>query len=836
VLPHADSPLSVSSTDHLQIFKEFEWTDAMSASGGPFVYLSKTTATTTNLVDSSTARPLFRRVATSLEDAYGNVVEERITADDLSANGTAVPGSQTKKRIQTKFEPTAPELASWLISLPKERTIDDTPRCSGAIDCLQKTQQRVQTLSYYPDTDLLHFSYRQPGDPSLQLTTELERDEKGNVTGVTLTNAEGDVREVTSEFDQRGLYPISLTRVGEATTQTTQVRLDDRFGTPVAQADPNGIDQTWSYDAFGVQRRHRGPSGSSQIDYAASDFYQTADGFDLPAAYRVVAAQVGGERVEQEYNSFGRLVRRKTFGFKGAEVFEELAYDTRQRLYMQRRPHLADDGTQGAILFGYDDLDRLISEESPDGAFTEHQYGGLGSLASALADPWLVSGGLNATRTLDARTNSTVQVTDRDDLVVHALDALGQGTRYTYGAFGHLTRITDSADRAIALVQDAFGRTTQTYDLAEGGWRTSQFDGFDDLQRTTDAGNRIRDYQYDAYGRLIETNDNDGTTTWTFDGEGDNEIGRLVQTTSPSGQTRDFHYEPREAERNRGLPLSVTDTIKPIATPPGASHTFVTTYHYDDNSRLDRVDYPAAGSTNLAVNYTFDDYGHPLSVQNANAPEQVYWEALSADQGYRLGRERFGTHSCGGTSGTTTTRGYSPATGALTSVLTTCGGNTLQSLSYAYDLAGNLTDRTDGLADTYEGYGYDALNRPTTRRTAVTGTFQPLYSYDPTMGRLSSQVGVGSYSYSDDGRDWIEAAGANHYEHDAVGNIKTRTGPSVPGGSQTIDYTTLDLPSRVTGSSGATQFAYDSAGGRALKQTPASTTFYQGNVYQRTET
>ena len=68
-------------------------------------------------------------------------------------------------------------------------------------------------------------------------------------------------------------------------------------------------------------------------------------------------------------------------------------------------------------------------------------------------------------------------------------------------------------------------------------------------------------------------------------------------------------------------------------------------------------------------------------------------------------------------------------------------------------------------------------------------------------------------------------AGSTTYAHDDVGNITSRTGPDVPGGTQQIDYTAFDLPSKITGPNSEIDFAYDATGSRVVKQAPASTTF-----------
>jgi hypothetical protein len=58
---------------------------------------------------------------------------------------------------------------------------------------------------------------------------------------------------------------------------------------------------------------------------------------------------------------------------------------------------------------------------------------------------------------------------------------------------------------------------------------------------------------YDDFGRLERLEDPDGQTHWIYDGTGENEIGRVVETVSPTGQQTFYNYQRREAGRNRGL-------------------------------------------------------------------------------------------------------------------------------------------------------------------------------------------------------------------------------------------------------------------------------------------
>jgi RHS repeat-associated protein len=209
-----------------------------------------------------------------------------------------------------------------------------------------------------------------------------------------------------------------------------------------------------------------------------------------------------------------------------------------------------------------------------------------------------------------------------------------------------------------------------------------------------------------------------------------------------------------------------------------------------------------------------------------------------------VGVERIGTVECDGNGtsvpGTRTQRDYFPLTGKLKSTKTRCGDTIIQDLSYQYDLAGNMTRRENAVGTTPpEVFGYDALNRPGTMNG------DDIHYFNNDFGSLHSTAALGLYEYQGGGGDWIASAGDNSFDQDAVGNVIQRQGPDIPGQIQTIDYTSFDLPSSITGGpAGATftvDFSYDADKKRVVKrkqsaQTPTTTTFYADSLYQRVET
>jgi len=809
---------------------EYHWVEQTSASGRPFVVLESTKVVVSDYVEGFfSATPLFGREEHFVVDGFGNRTDLVSTAYDFelssSTSPTPVVGSTSTYHVHDTFNPTPEEIDHWQISLLRAEDVTDQPRCyGGATSCTTESRTRHTDFSYYANGEL-HTATRAAGDATAQVQTTLGRDGFGNVNQVDELDASGNLRSVSTAFDARGMFPISLTnRRGH----TTQVRYDDRFGKLSARVDANQIVETWSYDDFGILRNYHGPGGEQTTDYEADGTTSTF-GFAVMGKYRVIKQQIGGDRLVQRFNSLGQLVARETSGLNGATVIEEFGYDSRDRLSVSSRPHLPNDYSQGLIRYTYDELDRLTTESLPNGSVVHRDYS---HIPSATDDVRTLSAGLwgvlSVARVSDPKSNSTYQFFDREGRPLSVVDANSKTTSYRYGAFGALEQII-GPNGTLSYRYDNFGRVVSATDAAVGGERTLTYNGLDEVVSARDPAGRLSTIFYDELGRRKTLNNADGTSTWTYD-EGPNAIGRLSGTTSASGQETSYGYEPPGAVTNRGLLATVTQSLvspgASVSTPPTV---LTTAYHYDQFSRLEQVDYPGDSNASLSVKYGFDGAGHVTSVRDAADSSNIYWQLTGADQGYRPSLETFGN-------GVTTERQYEELTGYLHTIKTKHGSTSIQQLSYDYDPNGNLKQRKDELSGITESFGYDALNR--VNSTSYGTAFSPeSFIYDPVSNALSHRDRVGDYTYYPNGRDWLKTAGTTEYTHDAFGNIQTRSGPEVPGAAQEFTYTTFNLPSHVSLQSepgGGIDFAYDSAGTRVVKQTNNQTTFYADDLYQRT--
>lgn len=259
-------------------------------------------------------------------DGFGNVTDRTIRTREYDSLSPAEEG-ETITRTVTTFAPTPAEVDAWLIGLPRAVEVTSSAGCANGTDCIRGTQRRTTSFEYEPLTNLLRKATRAPelegtGSSFFQVT-ELGRDAYGNVTSTITRDADGQTRESIIVFDLRGQFPIAVQQIGEGKIHHTQLRYDDRFGLLAVRADPNGIDETWSYDELGVERHHLGPVGERTTEYGGADLYDSELGQKIPAAFTMTRQQTGGSRIIEEYNSFGQPVRRVTSGLRGEPVFQE---------------------------------------------------------------------------------------------------------------------------------------------------------------------------------------------------------------------------------------------------------------------------------------------------------------------------------------------------------------------------------------------------------------------------------------------------------------------------------------------------------------------------------
>ena len=375
---------------------------------------------------------------------------------------------------------------------------------------------------------------------------------------------------------------------------------------------------------------------------------------------------------------------------------------------------------------------------------------------------------------------------------------------YTYNGAGDLVRITPELGQPTVMNRDDAGRLTSLIDArgqaggndpADFTWRFA-YDGSDRPTSLTDPLGNVSQTRYDDAGRPEEQIDAEGrTTSYVYD-----DAGRLTSIAAPGQGTTSFSYDEvgnlTERIDAEGAATSWTydraDRAKTYQTPQtfgsmtylpgGLPHTVtdalgqVTTYSFDNASRLERVDYSAADTPD--VSFEYDANSNRTKMHDGAGTETYAFDDLN-----RL---------------TEITR---PGTGTI---------------GYGYDEASNVTQRRypDGRVI---DYGFDANERlaSVTQQGAET-----VYDYD-VAGRLSEtrypNGWVDSYAYDRAGRLELletsrtatgEVLSSYGYTRDGVGNPLsiTQAGRMDAAGTDEFgDPVAIPRPDQVT------YFLYDDA-------------------------
>jgi len=763
---------------------------------------------------------------TFVTDGYGNVPQHH-----------QICGLERRHTIST-FQPNQDD---WLISNPELITIQSFR------DEIDDSETQTWDPDYYAN-GLLHTITRAPNQSERRIA-EYIRDEFGNPLQVIESVATGEAaRTTTVTYDADGVFPLTITN---ALGHTTQVRFDERWGKPITLVDPNGVAVQHAYDGLELLGETRDSTGITLFGYeSVTPSPIPPPGEEAPLGRtRVTISREGtnGTRtgtIVTDLDHYGRVIRRKTVGFEGAEVVQTYSFDVRNRLAGASFPSLAEASTPAAFTsYKYDGLDRLTRIEHADGSFAERHYASRVTLASQ-HQAWLedlncgeeescaVDVALSIDEEQDEEQKKNVVITDHFGLVLRNVDgdnvdATQHFTTHRYGPFNRIGEIADNGNvvSAIEFKHDPYGNLLEHED-PDVGVATNTYNGFDELKTSRDPKQQLRTLNYDDIGRLTSIVDPAGTSQWIYD-QGVNAIGRISETISPgtteypSGQRVVYTYEPVIAN-NRGLVQRFDYVID------GADYPIALAY--DDLGRTDRVDYPNVdGGTPVSAKYTYDDAGILTGLDEVGSgATNPIWHMTEAFQGHLIQKETFGSRA-------STSYAYDPARRWIDTIQTEVDSDPVQALEYTRYKNAQVHFRNSIQAS--REYLYDQMNRLSTTKETPSGgaTITTAYGYD-LLGNMT-QRGATTITHLSNKPHLIDNVGNNGYQYDANGNVSQRSGPDIPGGIQTFTYTPFNLPrSIVTGQSGVartTRFEYSPDEERLVRRDSDLTRHFATDLYQR---
>jgi RHS repeat-associated protein len=570
-------------------------------------------------------------------------------------------------------------------------------------------------------------------------------------TGFHTTITNKATGAVTDEWFNSNDQPTSITRGFGTASATTESFTYTTAGLLASKTDGNGHTTTYEYDATGNRIKETDPEGD-ETRWTFNEAHQL-----------LTATTPNGEKttIVRDANGHPETVSRP-----------------------------APESKTQTVSFAYGPHGEVETMTDPLGHVWSYEYDGNGDRTAA-TDPegdkrtWAYDEDSRIVSSVSPRGNeegaeaakfTTSAERDAQGRPIKVTDPLGGATKYAYDADGNVESVTDPNGRKTKFTYDADNELTKV-ERANKAVEETGYDGAGAITSQTDGNKQKTSYVRNILEQPVETIDPlERKTTRTFDA-----AGNLKTKTDPEGRTTTYVYD--KANRLKEVTYSAE---------PGQDATF----SYDKDGNLTgMVDGTGTSS------YEYDQLDRLTHSKDGNG-ETDSWA-------YNLGNELVGLTYPNGKS---ISRAYDKA-GRLESVTDWLGHTT--SFAYNSDSAPTLTTFPVATTGTDE-YSYDRADRMasvTTRKGAET-LASLAYSRDPA-GQLESLVSKGlsgaeTEAFSYDENERLTKAGAAEYGYDAANNPTKAPGTT----------NAFDKASQLESATGAT-FTYDKEGERT-KRTPSS--------------
>jgi RHS repeat-associated protein len=610
----------------------------------------------------------------------------------------------------------------------------------------------------------------EPNDVSLKLVTEYERNPAhGVVTSTTLkwrdpVSQTDQTRVIDSRlYDSRKRYPTTITN---AKSQSETRAYDERNGALVSLIGPNLLTTSWEYDAWDRKTRESRADGT-----ASSWAYRSCVDACLNGAVSVVVAQNWAGTLQSTVPSeafadaLGRDVATRTWGFAGAAVISERAFDNLGRLQQVSRPYFAG-ASPVWIEYDYDALGRLTQVREPNATGS-----GFDTTTTAYNGQQV--------STTDAKNHTRTTLRNGMGKLKSVTDAAGNTTSYLYDPFGHLTRTIDPKGNQINVAYDKLGRKLQLADPDLGTW-TYLVDPLGQTYSQQDAKSQVTTFTFDTLGRLTRRYEPDLDSYWVYDTAATG-VGKLAEAYTWAAGAKD--YQRLYSYDSSSRVSSVTTRLDWDYSRLVSYDSFGRTYRHE-HKRSARGTGAGGAGVYTAVVTGFNGYGYASQVSStgSDGSSKLLWTTTAQEANGRTAKGQLGN-------GLNRQHNHNPYTGRLERIAVGpndgLGGAAAaqQGDTYQYDAVGNLASRTQLVATSgaslTETFGYDALDRLTS--SVVAGQAAKSYGYD-AIGNLTTKAGAG-YTYPPTGAGSVRPhavaaiagtlAGVLHpsFSHDANGNV-----------------------------------------------------------------
>nr|WP_052478971.1 RHS repeat-associated core domain-containing protein [Kibdelosporangium sp. MJ126-NF4]CEL21558.1 hypothetical protein [Kibdelosporangium sp. MJ126-NF4]CTQ95874.1 hypothetical protein [Kibdelosporangium sp. MJ126-NF4] len=732
-----------------------------------------------------------------------------------------------------------------------------------------------QRPSMAPTRGVVTSSFRWDGTGAFQRIESTGTDEYGRVTHST--DADGGTTKVV--YTPATGNPHTVTTINRAGWESTTL-LDTARGAALTEIGPPEVDPRnpgklipgqradLEYDPLGRLVKVWKPGRSKADRKTPNAEYSYEYRQDAPSVITSKALKEN-EQYAVSYNLMDGMLRTRqtqTPSPIGGRILTDTFYDTRGNAHLVNNAYY-NENVPSTELFG------AAENAVPNQTVT--QYDDLGRPLETIlrvmnVEQWRTktrySGDITYTTPPEGGTASAViknalgKVTERRDYHQRSADGLygpSAGydvTKYTYDYKGMLRMVVDAQSNVWEHKYDRLGRNNWNSD-PDTGISTSEYDTMDQLRSTTDARGRKLVNDYDSLGRVTATSEEvNGVKTKLTETVFD-----TLRKGLPTSSTRYVNnnaYVQRVDEYDELNRPKFTSIVIPDSEGKLAGTYQYRTEYSAVTGLVQAEELPAVGGLpRESIHYTYNEMDMPvmtngLSRYVSEHTYSPYGETLRVTLG-ESPRKVWINNS------------YTEGTRRLHNTQVKTGGDPEMIESdrtYAYDPAGNITKMTqaaDGAAET-QCIGYDYLRRMTSAWTPKTGDcaaqksvaglggpgpYWHDFTYDK-IGNRKTQVqhttagdvtetyevpasglrSVRPHSLTSVSRTGPNGASKDEYTYDESGNLKTR---KLAGNTQTLEWNAEGRVSKVTEADGkASEYVYDSGGGRLIKREPNATILY----------
>jgi RHS repeat-associated protein len=546
-------------------------------------------------------------------------------------------------------------------------------------------------------------------------TTQLSWDGDHNVIELVEDNG-----AVTSWiYDQNTGYPTLITDAEANANSTPGTALEYEFALGghvadlVAKTSPEGLRWEFGYDSVGNLTSVTDPAGTATTDvpddYTTTYSYNTtgtlatatdANGHTTtyagygPTGYPGSITDPLDNTTEFTYDSRGNVTQVTD----AADNTSSYGWDVFGRLGESQVPKDADAGvyivTPAPV---YDGNDNVVEATAPNGAVTTYDYDAADRLVStalpkdtAGAPDRVASYEYDLVGNLIAETepNGTLTPANPDDFV----------TRYGYDPIYQLTSVTNAAGDKLSYSYDSVGNVVEAVDPRKNAsadpddvTTTSSYDLNHRVTSVTDAAGHTSSTSYDLDGLVVETTDKQGATTLVdYDPRG-----LLAEVRVPHEDTGGgIEYRTTRYEYDQAGNRTKVITPRGVQT-TNTADDFVHQSVYDGLNRVieqihpyDPAD-PVFNTPDKTV-YAYDTVGNLTSVSAPPSDGQTVRNTTTYEH-FDNGWIKRSTDAWE----ITTSYDYNELGQQILRTLTSSGGASSRSMSWAYTPDGKLAGRGD---------------------------------------------------------------------------------------------------------------------------------------------